>query len=258
MQRAREQRVDLVLTLTQSLSDETLFQLKRRGIRCVAWWGDATANMHGMGLLSEGWDAIFLKDASAVAKFRRVGLNAHLLHEAMNPLWHKPVAHEFNDAVVIAGSFYGYRQFLTMRLIDANVPVSLYGGRLPRWANQAIKSRHTGRFIVKEEKSRVFGSALACLNSTALSEGNSLNCRAFEIAGAGGLQLLEYRPAVTDCFDPGKELLVFRSFEELLEQIAWIRADPEGAREMKCAGARRALADHTYEHRLGDLLRVIE
>lgn len=252
-------RPDVVLALTQALSDDTLSQLKKLGVRArIAWWGDAPANMSGLGLLSDGWDFIFLKDRDTVAKFKRVGLPAALLHEAMNPRWHRPVASRENDEVAIVGTFYGYRQFLTNRLIRAGVSVGLYGSRLPRWVLPEIAARHRGRFVIREEKSRIFGAALACLNSTALNEGNSVNCRAFEIAGAGGLQLLEYRSAIEDCFEPGKELLVFKEFEELLAQIAWAKRDPAGAEAIRQAGARRALAEHTYQRRLDHILSHVK
>jgi spore maturation protein CgeB len=254
---ARDWKPDIVLTLTQALNDDTLAQLKKLGVgRRIAWWADPPANMAGMGLLSEHWDAVFLKDKNAVAKFRRVGIRADLLHEAMNPVWHRPICERENDSIAIVGNFYGYRQFLTLRLTEAGVPVMLHGGRLPRWVAPEIAARHSGRFLVRDEKSRIFGAALACLNSTSLSEGDSLNCRAFEIAGAGGLQLLEYRPAVEDCFEPGEELLVFDTFDELLGLVAWARENPKGARAVRQAGARRALAHHTYEHRLQHILDV--
>jgi spore maturation protein CgeB len=255
---ARRFRPHVVLALTQSLSDDTLVTLKRLGVGArVAWWGDTPANMRGMGLLSDAWDHIFLKDTDAVMKFRRVGLNAELLHEAMNPSWHHPMADREHDRLAVAGSFYGYRQILVLRLMQHGVAVDLYGGRLPRWVAPEIAQRHTGRFIVREDKSRVFGAALGCLNSTSLSEGNSLNCRAFEVAGAGGLQFLEYRPALEQCFDPGRELLAFHTFEQLLELIQWAKRDRAGAQAVRRAGAARALAEHTYRHRLTRILDCV-
>jgi spore maturation protein CgeB len=252
---ARRFRPHVVLALTQCMSEDTLATLKTLGVGArIAWWGDTPANMRGMGLLSDGWDYIFLKDRDAVAKFRRVGLNAELLHEAMNPSWHRPMTDQEHDRLVVAGSFYGYRQILVLRLMKNGVAVDLYGGRLPRWVAPEIARRHTGRFIVREDKSRAFGAALGCLNSTALSEGNSLNCRAFEIAGAGGLQFLEYRPAVEECFDPGRELLAFHTFEQLLDLIQWATRDAAGAQAVRRAGAARALAEHTYRHRLTRIL----
>lgn len=252
-------RPSLVLTLTQALSEETLFRLKKMGVpHLVAWWGDSPANMQRMGLFVEGWDTIFLKDPDAVKKFRRVGYNAHLLHEACNPAWHKPLCGQENDRVVVAGNYYAFRQALVLKLLRQGVPMGLYGARLPMWAHAEIRMLHTGRYLVKEEKSRVFGAAMACLNSTHVSEGNSMNCRAFEIAGAGGLQIMEYRPIISTCFEPGEELLVFDTFDDLLEHIERARRAPGEMVAIREAGAKRARAEHTYKHRLDALLQTIK
>jgi spore maturation protein CgeB len=251
---ARDAKPDLVLCLTQSLREDVLNELRKTGARCVAWWGDPPANMRGLGLLVRGWDLIFIKDAAAVAKFRAVGLPAELLHEAMNPLWHCRNFTTVGEAIIVAGSSYGYRQILLERLLEAGEPMALYGPQPPRWATPVVQKVHRGKFIVKHEKSRIFGEGLACLNSTTLAEGNSLNCRAFEIAGACGLQLIENKPAVATCFEPGREVLVYDSVEEISEHLQRARRDPAWAMAVREAGHSRALAHHTYELRLRHIL----
>src|SRR5262249_46305757 len=126
----------------------------------------------------------------------------------------------------------------------------LFGPKPPIWAASPIKEQWTGRYVVREGKSRVFGESLACLNTFSLAEGNSLNCRAFEIAGAGGLQLLEERPIVAECFEPGNEVLTFSTFEELLDHIERCKRSPAEMETIRAAAARRALGQHTYRHRL--------
>jgi spore maturation protein CgeB len=255
---ARYFRPDLVLALTQQLSEETLVRLKSSGVKhCVAWWGDAPANLKRRGLLTRGWDLLFLKDRDAVEKFRRVGVEAFHLHEAMNPAWHKPLASVANESIVVAGNWYAYRQALVARLTNNGVPIEAYGPPPPRWALPEIKKLHCGQFIEREVKSRIFGQALGCLNSSPFGEGNSLNCRAFEIAGAAGLQFIEHRTAIQDCFEPGREVLVFKTFEELLGQIEWARKAPREAARVRAAGARRAAAEHTYQHRLRAILELV-
>jgi spore maturation protein CgeB len=252
---SREHRPDLVLCLTQAFRQEVLEALKKAGARrLVAWWGDTPANMTRMGLLAPGWDGIFIKDAAAVAKFRAVGLEAELLHEAMNPAWHRQNFESIGPDVVVAGNYYGYRQYLTGRLIEAGVPMALYGPAPPMWAAPAIRQAHRGRYIVREEKSRVFGEGLACLNSTALSEGDSLNCRAFEIAGACGLQLIEDKPSVASCFEPGSEVLTYSSIDSIVEHLGRARREPAWALRVRKAGHRRAHAHHTYTQRLDYIL----
>jgi spore maturation protein CgeB len=255
---AKEQKPDLLLAPTQVIGEETLWELRKAGVRArVAWWGDPPANMKRMGLLTDQWDVILFKDPEAVSKFRRVGLNAHLLHEAMNPQWHRRLAEQENDSIVVAGNFYEYRQLLVRRLLVKGVNVQLYGGRLPKWVHPEIKRQYTGRYIVREEKSRIFGAGLGCLNSMQIVEGNSLNCRAFEIAGAGGLHLMEYRPIISECFEPGREVLTFDSLDELFGHIERARRYPKEMKTIREAAARRALAEHTYRHRLERIFKLV-
>jgi spore maturation protein CgeB len=245
---------NLVLTLTQVLSESVLGEIKNRHINTATWWGDPPANMSRQGLLSDKWDYIFIKDPNAVKKYKRVGLNAELLHEAMNPDWHKPISKQSNNKVVVAGSFYDYRNYLVKILLDNNIEVDLYGRRLASWVDERIKKIHSGKYITREQKSKAFGEGLACLNSTNMREGNSMNCRAFEIAGAGGLQIMEDRDIIPECFEPGKEILVFDSVEELLEHVNFAKNYTKEANLIREAGYKRALSEHTYEIRLKYIL----
>ena len=256
---ARSFKPDLVLCLTQSLRSEALAELRANGrTRCVAWWGDTPANMRGMGLLADGWDAIFIKDGLAADKMRAVGLNAHLMHEAINPDWHAPQGAARSGALAVVGNYYGYRQILVSRLLDAGVDLALHGFAPPRWGDPRIRKQHTGQYITRAEKSAVFEGALASLNCTSMSEGDSLNCRAFEICGARGLQLLEDKPSVSSCFDPGKEVLTYRSVEEILDHLARARVEPHWADSIREAGRRRVHAEHTYAHRMEHILRSVD
>lgn len=251
----REKRPDILLALTWDVHPHILEQLGRtmRGRR-ILWWGDCPANSQRWGLVNPHWDVVYVKDPDAVQKLRIVGQNAHLMHEAMYPKWHRPVATRKNDDVVIAGNYYGFRQALLVRLTRDNVGLALYGAPLPRWAAPEVRARFTGKYITRLEKSRIFGEGMACLNSFALAEGNSINCRAFEIAGAGGLQIVERRPTLVQCFDPGTEVLDFGTYEELLAHIDRAKRFPAEVQVIREAGHKRALAEHTYRHRIEKLI----
>lgn len=248
---------DVVLTLTQTLSGETLNMLKKLHIKTIVWWGDPAANMKGKGILDDGWDLIFIKDEYAAFKLRTVGLPAYQLFEAMNPSWHKPLNEQKNNNLIIAGTFYDYRHYITKKLLKDKISLELYGGRLPLWANPEIKALHTGKFVVREEKSKVFGAGLAVLNSTGVREFDSVNCRAFEAAGTGALQIMEYRSSIERCFEPGKEILVFKTYEELLELITKAIKYPNDMKKIRKAGYERAVSEHTYRHRLDYIIKKL-
>jgi spore maturation protein CgeB len=255
---ARAFKPDLLLATTVMLHPAILEELGRLCPgRRVLWWGDPPSYSVRWGILDPGWDWVYLKDKSAVQKLRIAGRNAFLLHEAMNPRWHRPVAERRNGGLAVAGNYYAYRQAVVQRLLNDGVAVDLFGPAPPRWGAREIKALHSGRYVMREEKSRVFGEALGCLNTFQVAEGNALNCRAFEIAGAGGLQLIEDRPAVEDCFERGREILAFGSYEELLDHVERARRHPAEMTAIREAGARRAFAEHTYRHRLERILAAL-
>ena len=254
----RDFKPDVVLALTQELDENLLGELRQGGATTISWWGDTPANMRKQGLLVKNWDFIYIKDKYAAFKLRTLGLNAHYLPEAMNPDWHKKLYTQIGTNICFAGSAYNYRHFLIRKLVESGfTDITLYGDRPPRWAVESVKASYMNRFIVKEEKSRIFGESLACINSTAMSEGNSINCRAFEIAGSCGLQVMEYRQAVEDCFEPGKEIVTYASLEELQEKLNKYQTDRPEAERIRNNGYQRALNEHTYEHRLNTILENI-
>jgi spore maturation protein CgeB len=255
----QEFKPDVMIAITHTVSEETLLKLNRHGVCNIVWWGDTPANMRKQGLLCKGWDHIFIKDKYAVFKLKTLGLRAHFLPEAMNPAWHKVNYKTIGNDIVFAGNTYDYRHFLIRRLLDAGCQhIKLYGNRPPRWADKDIKELFQNKFIVKDEKSRVFGEGLACINSTAMTEGNSINCRAFEIAGAGGLQIMEYRPAIEDCFEPGKEIVTYESIEELMDKISFYRNNVDASKSIRMAAYDRVISSHTYQHRLTTILQTIK
>lgn len=250
----RSSKVDVLLSLTQSLDDEVLAACKQKGVVAISWWGDTAANMRKMGLFSSHWDFVYIKDAYAAKKLRSLEIPAEQLFEAMNPYWHKPIYEQNNNEVIIAGSFYDYRQYLTKKLIDNKIELGLYGAPLPLWCDTRIKKIHKRTYVVKEDKSKVFGQGLAVLNSTAMSEFDSVNCRAFEIAGCGGLHIMENRNSIAECFEPGKEVLTYDSFEELLTLIQRAKIHQNEMKIIRANAAKRAHSEHTYEIRLRYIL----
>lgn len=255
----RDFRPDAMIALTHSVEEETLLHLQRSGVRTIAWWGDAPSQMRRHGLLCKGWDFIYMKDRFAVRKLRSLDLNAHFLPEAMNPAWHRWQTGGEQDDIVIAGNAYDYRHYLIRRLLEEGCgPVRLYGYRPSRWAHPDVKAVSQCRYIVREEKAEIFSRASACINSTSMTEYDSLNCRAFEIAGSGGLQFMEYRESIGDCFEPGKEIVTFDNVRELVEKIDFFRRNRAEAYAVREAGHRRAISEHTYRHRLDRIIRDMD
>jgi spore maturation protein CgeB len=71
--------------------------------------------------------------------------------------------------------------------------------------------------------------------------------RVFEVAGAGTCLLCDDWPGITDCFEPGKEILVVRNAEDVAHALQ--EHDTTARRLIGHAFHSRALRDHTYAFR---------
>jgi spore maturation protein CgeB len=242
LMKIRDRKPDMVLCLTQILNPQVLHELKKKNVITAAWWGDTAANMNNF----------------AARKLKTLDLNSFYLPEAMNPAWHNKYYSKIADHLVFIGNAYNYRNYLITLLVREGIaPIKLFGSKPPRWSTKEVMGVYQHQEKVKEQKSIEFGSSLACINSTAMSEFDSLNCRTFEIAGAGGFQILEFRESILDCFEPGEELLTFNGIIELTQIVERAKIDYSWVTKIREAGYKRAHTDHTYQKRLELILKKI-
>jgi spore maturation protein CgeB len=258
---AIDECVEIIINLdAASLMPGIVSQLSRRGVRTAFWFPDCVANMGRHLMLLAPYDALFFKEPHVVERLRaNLGLPVYYLPEACNPRWHKPVTVAGTEPyLVIAGNMYPSRVKLLERLIAKGIPLKLYGSQFPRWLSEtSVRRAHTGRYISREEKARVFRSAAGVLNTLHPAEIAGVNARLFEATGCGAAVITEFRPAVPELFDVGDEVLVFHDFDELVDQSTRLLNEPGLTRAVGDAAAQRAHRDHTYHLRLSSILEKL-
>jgi spore maturation protein CgeB len=153
---------------------------------------------------------------------------------------------------------YPIRVKLLERLMAKGIPFKLYGAGFPRWIGDTpTRQAHTGRAIFREEKARIYRSAVGVLNSLHPAEIVGLNARLFEAAGCGAAVLCEFRPKLAELFDVEKELLVFGDFDQLLDQATRLLNETDLTARVGDAAAQRAHSEHTYDHRLFTIMNQL-
>jgi hypothetical protein len=84
-----------------------------------------------------------------------------------------------------------------------------------------------------------------------------LHLRDFEAPMCGALYFTGYSDELAEMFEPDKEVVVFRNQNELLDKVHYYLARPEEAEEIRRAGRKRALRDHTYHMRFRQLFKEL-
>jgi len=85
----------------------------------------------------------------------------------------------------------------------------------------------------------------------------TLKARDFECPGAGACYLTTFNWELAMHYEIGKEILCYRSVEELVELFSFYRRRPEACQSIAQAAYRRCLAEHTWEKRFRKVLRGI-
>jgi spore maturation protein CgeB len=251
---------EIVINTDQGLMPAVVRDMRRAGMKVGLWFPDHVVSMGRQYMLLAPYDAVFVKEPHIVDTLGPLlGKPLFYLPQACNPRWHRPLVPVGTEPyLVIAGNMYPSRMLLLERLLASGVPLRLYGGGFPRWIGRTpLREVHAGRPVFGEEKARVFRSAAGVLNTMYPAEIAGVNLRLFEAAGCGAAVLTELRPTVPDLFATGDEVLIFRDFDELVDQARRLLHDSGLSAKLGDAAAARAHHSHTYQQRLTVVLEKL-
>jgi spore maturation protein CgeB len=83
------------------------------------------------------------------------------------------------------------------------------------------------------------------------------NMRLFEATGTGALLITDWKPNLAEMFEPGREVVTYHTAEECAEQIGCYLEHEKERDEIAKAGQQRTLREHTYYHRVQELVDLV-
>jgi hypothetical protein len=84
------------------------------------------------------------------------------------------------------------------------------------------------------------------------------NMRLFEATGVGTMLVTDWKANLHEMFQPGKEVIAYRTPEECAEMISFYLEHETERRIIARAGQQRTLRDHTYYQRMQELVEIID
>lgn len=254
---------DLVLFNHNSIPPEVIGRIRKGSkAKLAVWFPDAVSNLGRQYLLASDLDAWFFKEPYMVETFRaNLGINAHYLPQACNPRWHRKV--ELTEAdrkkygcdLTVAGNMYYYRARMIETFQDYDLKI--WGKSYPQWLQSPMRAHYPGVYVSGEEKAKAFNAAKIILNTMHYAEIDGVNLRVFEAAGCGGFQIADWKPGLPDLFEPEREVVTFRTRQELKEKVDYYLAHPQERQEIADRAYARAHREHTYEKRLQKMFQIL-
>ena len=262
---------DLVLAIAQApLTLAVLEHLRKKKFLTAMWFVENYRHLTYWQQLAAGYDYWFvIQQAECHEAFKRAGARyVGYLPMAADPAVHRPLVladaeqAEYGADLSFVGAGYPNRRALLPRWLSKDWSFKLWGNEWEGAADLAPVLQRSGARIDTETCMKVFNASAINLNlhscgGDALDpQADFVNPRTFELAACGAFQLTDERALLPDLFTD-EEVVRFRRTEDVPTLIRMWLDDSSGRRAIAENARQRVLRQHTYGHRMKELLAAI-
>jgi len=229
--------------------------------------------------LGNAYDMFFTIAQGLVDRFAAAGLhNVEWLPEGMEPSIYQYDTISDRDRetfacdVTLVGRLesdnpaYLERWKLVKRIVDENFHIKWWGPRIRRKTGtfvlglllSKVSRSYGGRFVWNETYAKaVHLSKIFIAREAYPNVRLSLSARAFTAMGLGAFYLTFPNRGVEQMFEPDRELVLFRTPDEMVEKIRYYLARDDERTAIAAAAKKKVLAEHTYQRRFEQMFAVI-
>jgi spore maturation protein CgeB len=241
----------------------------------VNWIPDTLTPLAIVEHIASAYDYLFVPATDLAQRLAdSTGARVAFLPPGCDPSVHRPLRarDQFRANVVFAGTATPRREKLLTELVEFGLAV--WG---PGWRKTSLRDYCRGELLDVQDYVRAYAGASVGINIHHDADGADevgCNARVFELAAIGTAQVVDDRADLPLHFVEGAELVSFHTVEEMrasvrelfsFHTVEEMRASVREllhehrlAEEMGRQARRKALATHTYMHRMLALLSTIE
>jgi spore maturation protein CgeB len=209
------------------------------------------------------YDLMISQLPATVEFFRALGVRAEVSHLAFEPsvLGALPAAAEPDVDISFVGTVSAdHRQRIALLEAVAKRHDLKLWGNLPRSLPAASPLHRCFQGEVwGADMYQVLQRSRITLNSHIDFAGREAgNMRLFEATGVGAFLLTDFKDNLDTLFAPDREVAVWRSIDDCLKAIDHHLGDDNSRAAISHAGQARTMAQHTFRHRVSEILGFVE
>jgi len=149
-------------------------------------------------------------------------------------------------------------RILLLEKVAAKQPIEIWGYGIESLGRDSLLRRsHRGNAWALDMYEVLFNAKIALNHHINVAGHFANNMRLYEATGVGTLLLTDYKSNLHTLFEPGKEVIVYRSSEECTELIAYYLQHEDESKSVAEAGQARTLREHTYNHRMREFINIL-
>ena len=275
---AIDERPDLVFVLTARIHLEQLLpqidDIRDRDIKTAVWFLDDPFNPDLHVPIAKHFEYVFSQDSNGLEVYEQLGCDTHHLPLCAFPEHYYPLNNpaSLSKPVVFIGSSSEYRhrffELIMNKLMSFNVEIIGFS-----WEETLYKyypNSFKNKWLDIQQTNEVYNCSKIILNLHRSEHdvtnhnkeynkiaGCSPNPRTFEALAAGAFQLTDVREDLSKFYTSGREIETYTSQEDLLEKIEYYLIHEEERQQIATRGYERTLKEHTYAHRLDQMLAIV-
>ena len=261
-EQVRQSRPDVLLIQDMPAFDPGFVGRLKTHVGLLAGEHAASPIQHDVRALA-AYDLVLSSFPPTVEAFRRHGIRAARLRLGFDPRVLEAVAAPPRRPVVtFVGSLFRRVHGSRIRLLE-EVAARL-GPAFELWTpsvddlppDSPLRARYRGPAWGREMY-RVLRESTVTLNEHGSIEPHANNLRLYEATGVGTALVTDWKPDLGELFEVGREVAAYRSAEECVELVgSYLERDAE-REALAGAGQQRTLSEHTYRHRMEELLELV-
>lgn len=235
---------------------ELVVLCKEKNIITVGWAGDAFGQAHST--YKDYIDFLYVSDSALLDVANTIGFkDTALLQFGYNPNLHKDYHQPRDNYINFIGSFTKERDEIFSYLTNYNLRIE--GINWDKLTCNSDKWIVKNRKLNQKELVDIYNSTIGALNVAQKDNViNMVNMRTFEAIASGSCILNDYVKDIDICFEPNKEILVYKNTDELLELVPKILSDKKYVQKIVENGMKRTKSSgYSYKDRAKYILSKI-
>lgn len=290
IRRVNEEKPDFCffMLFTDEIDKETIKTISQKSNSITFNW--FTDDHWRFDNFSKHWASLFhwvaTTDSRAPEKYHGIGYkNVIKIQWACNHFLYRPMKTNFKYDVTFVGQPHGNRKKITNFIKDRGINIDCFGYgwkngvlgqnkmiqlfseskinlNLANSAGSLLNLKSLAKIFLKKRSngSIIINSIYEWIDNFESLKNNrheQIKGRNFEVPGCGGFLLTNNADNLRDYYENGKEIMIFKDIDDLLEKIHYYLKYDEKREKIALAGYERTIRDHTYEKRFREIFKII-
>ena len=227
----------------------SVLKCNRAATYFIGWWIEPSDREDEILKNSQGFDDYFSYSKKTVDILVSRGVRARYMPHAFNPTIFFPQKNEKIYDIVFVGAWSPWRDEVLKKAFDLTKNIRIFG---PKWASRStipkavLMAAYGGECLSERAVNDLYSQAKIVLNASRAHMSSGLNLRFFEVLGAGALLLSDTAPEIGFHFQPGRDLMVFDSLDDLGVKVTHLLANKELRERISASGYQAVYPTYTY------------